>query len=63
MERLAQKLTLDEAVKLALKQVSEEDVFAIHIFTKTYEKVWIENRIDGFRVYTSKSNVSNKYIK
>lgn len=56
-ERLKQKLTLQEAIELALKEVGTSPIRDIHIFTSDYRKIWIENRYDGFRVYSGSSEV------
>lgn len=52
MERIKQKLTLQEALELAVKE-ADENIFEIHIFTKDARKIWIESRYDGYRVYRS----------
>ena len=52
-KRLKQKLTLKDAIDTALKEVGDTNIHSIHIFTKDYRKIWIEDRYDGFRVYVS----------
>jgi hypothetical protein len=51
-ERIKQKLTLQEALDLAMKEAGE-NIQDIQIFTKDYRKIWIESRYDGYRVYRS----------
>lgn len=60
MERLKQKLTLQEALDLALKEVDKTPIRDIHIFTEDYRKIWIENRYDGFRVYSNRGEVTEQ---
>lgn len=52
-ERLGQKLSLEDAIKLVLCHIEggRDKIFEIQIFTKDHDRFTIENRIDGFRAY------------
>lgn len=51
LERIKQKLSLDEAFDLAKKLIGNREIFEVTFSLKDYNKILLESRIDGFRVY------------